>query len=201
MKATKIKPTRGYGGSAKKLAAYLDDGARCIMLDTPCDYENALKIAAKRYEFDMRVIRGDNQPVQVKEKKWRSPTEKAHKTKGLIVGRSTLKQQEYLEDLGVPRSTSVQWTMHRASKEISLRVERKRSDSARRGAPSATLSTPAMGASRPNTGTTHGRGSPALRTERRLGLANCAGDGAHAPQVNTMTEKAAVSGNTPAVPR
>jgi hypothetical protein len=54
-----------------------------------------------------------------------SAEERASLSKGLMCGRSSLKQQELLADLGVPRDRSMTWTKHRASKEIEKRISRR----------------------------------------------------------------------------
>lgn len=55
-----------------------------------------------------------------------APEEKANLTRGLLSGRSSLAQQDFLAVLGVPRDKSIHWTKHRAAKEITARQNRRR---------------------------------------------------------------------------
>ncbi len=53
-----------------------------------------------------------------------SPADKAAKTMGRTPGRITQKQLNTLERLGVSKDVTLQWTLHRAKKEIARRLER-----------------------------------------------------------------------------
>ena len=53
-----------------------------------------------------------------------SPVEKTAFTCGRKTGRSSLRQQDILAELGVPREKSITWTAHRADKEIANRQKK-----------------------------------------------------------------------------
>jgi hypothetical protein len=115
-----------------------------------------------------------------------SPEEKRNLRQGLMSGRSSLDQQSLLAKLGVPREKSIAWTKHRASQEITKRLEKSKRSKA-----------PARGLIRANSQPPKGAPAATNRSAAHTGLATpsselLGGRGNHQnpPQVNSPTEKA-----------